>query len=109
MPRDAASRPHPTSAQDRRQVTLRQQTVTRASVAAARSRALATPAWTQDQRPRPGGMSDAEWACVLLRDAAPGSAAAVIALALACEVADRAEVREGVDPRQLRLWKDGGR
>jgi hypothetical protein len=54
-------------------------------------------------------MSDAEWACVLLRDAAPGSAAAVIALALACEVADRAEVREGVDPRQLRLWKDGGR
>lgn len=108
MPRDGA-RPRPTSAQDRRQDTLRRQLVTRASVTAARSHALASPAWTQDQRPRPEGMSDAEWACVLLRDAAPGSAAAVIALALACEVADRAEVREGVDPRQLRLWKDGGR
>jgi hypothetical protein len=54
-------------------------------------------------------MSDAEWACVLTRDAEPGSAAAVIALALVCEAADRAEVRVGGDPRQLKLWKDGER
>ena len=109
MPRDAAARPHPTSAQDRRQSTLRQQTVTRASVTAARSRALATPAWTQDQRPRPEGMSDAEWACVLMRDAEPGSAAAVIALALACEAADRAEVRVGGDPRQIEMFREDGK
>lgn len=84
--------------------TLRREFVTRAAA----SRARASIAWTQDQRVRPEGLSDAEWACVLMRDAEPGTAAAVIAVALACEVADRAEARVGVDPRQLGFFGDGG-
>jgi hypothetical protein len=40
---------------------------------------------------------------VLVRDAEPGTWSAVVAVALACEVADRAEARQG-DPRQLELF-----
>lgn len=98
-------RPRPTGDADRRreqtQQTLRRELVTRAAA----SRARASIAWTHDQRVRPAGLTDAEWACVLVRDAEPGTAAAVIAVALACEVADRAEAR-GVDPRQLGLFAD---
>lgn len=85
--------------QEQTQQTLRRELVTRAAA----SRARASIAWTHDQRVRPAGLSDAEWACVLVRDAEPGTAAAVIAIALACEVADRAEAR-GVDPRQMGLF-----
>lgn len=100
-------RPVPTAAHDRRreqtQATLRRELVTRAAA----SRARASLVWTHDQRPRPAGLTDAEWACVLVRDADPGTAAAVIAVALACEVADRAEARVERDPRQIELFNEG--
>lgn len=95
-------RPTPTAASDRRrlqQQTLRRELVTRAAA----SRARASSAAAQDQRTRPDGLTDAEWACVLVRDAEPGTWSAVVAVALACEVADRAEARQG-DPRQLELF-----
>lgn len=84
-------RPRPTGGADRRQREL----VTRAAA----SQARASLVWTHDQRVRPDGLTDAEWACVLVRDAAPGSMAQVVAVALACEVADRTEARH--DPRQM--------
>jgi len=104
MPRDYAERVARQSVDSNRrreqtQQTLRRELVTRAAA----SRARASIAWTQDERVRPDGLTDAEWACVLVRDAEPGTAAAVIAVALACEVADRAEAR-GADPRQLGLF-----
>jgi hypothetical protein len=103
---EQSRRPRPTGDADRRreqtQKTLRRELVTRAAA----SRARASPVWTHDQRVRPEGLTDAEWACVLVRDADPGTAAAVIAVALACEVADRAEARVGVDPRQLGLFDE---
>lgn len=88
-------RPRPTGDADRRQ-----RLVTRTAA----SQARASLVWTHDQRVRPDGLTDAEWACVLVRDAAPGSMAEVIAVALACEVADRAEHRH--DPRQLGLFDE---
>jgi hypothetical protein len=101
-------RPVPTAALDRRreqtQATLRRELVTRAAA----SRARASLVWTHDQRPRPAGLTDAEWACVLVRDADPGTAAAVIAVALACEVADRAEARVAQDPRQIEMFREDG-
>lgn len=99
----ATSRPRPTAASDRRQTEQRQNTirrslVTRASVEVAKSKAFASLVDALDQRVRPEGLSDAEWACVCLRDAEPHTPAHVIAVALCCEVADRAEWREEADP-----------
>jgi hypothetical protein len=45
---------------------------------------------------------------VLVRDAQPGEASAVIAVALACEVADRALARVAGDPRQIEMWREDG-
>lgn len=99
-------RPSPTAAVDKRceqtQSTLRRSLVTNAAA----SRARASLVWTHDQRQRPAGITDAEWACVLVRDADPGTAAAVIAVALACEVADRAEARVSADPRQIEMFRE---
>lgn len=99
-------RPRPTCDADRRrgltQSTPRRETVTRAAA----SRARASLAAAQDQRTRPEGMTDAEWACVLVRDAEPGTWSATFAVALACEVADRAEARVSGDPRQLGLFEE---
>lgn len=89
-------RPRPTGDADRR----RRELVTHAAA----SQAKASLVWTHDQRVRPDGLTDAEWACVLVRDAAPGSMAQVVAVALACEVADRAEARH--DPRQLEMFDE---
>lgn len=90
------SRPRPTAASDRRQTELRQNTirrslVTRASVEVAKSKAFASLVDALDQRVRPEGLTDAEWACVCVRDAEPHTPAHVIAVALCCEVADRVE------------------
>lgn len=107
--RETDRRPSPTAASDRRQCEQTQATLRRAVVThVAASRAHAELVWTADQRPRPAGLTDAEWACVLVRDAQPGEASAVIATAIACEVADRAEARVAGDPRQIEMWREDG-
>ena len=98
----ATSRPRPTAASDRRQAELRQTTlrrslVTHASVEIAKSRAFASLVEALDQRVRPEGLSDAEWACVCVRDARPGTPGHIVAMAMCCEVADRAEGRAVFD------------
>lgn len=97
-PDQRTSCPRPTAAVDRRQADLRQQTIRRslvghAAVEVARSRAFSSIVWAHDPRVRPEGLSDAEWACVCLRDADPGTPAHLIAVALCCSAADDAERR----------------
>lgn len=66
------------------QSTLRRSLVTRAAASKARGSLVAA----LDQQVRPAGLTDAEWACVLIRDAEPMTPQWVVAIALACAAAD---------------------
>lgn len=67
------------------QSTLRRSLVMLAAASKARGSLTAA----LNQRERPAGLTDAEWACVLVRDSSPGTPEWLAAIALACEAADR--------------------